>query len=818
MSTTPFDSKAHSGADPLLLQHMQQGLDKRQQGRHEEALQDYQRAAALPGAPAAVFFNIGNVLLDLGQWAQAHVAFVQALDRSPDLLAATMQAARCLVKLGDLDAARKQFEQVLHSDPQNFSAWLECGHVCRLQGQTAQMLACYQQAAVSEPQRWEALLALARSLEESGQFELAAASYHRAVAVAGALALAEKQAAKMPDAPKPTASMTPAVSVMLVHWRMAKYRLARADAARALEAMRQALMASRISSAKGPLGADEKAEMQVDLGDILMRLGLVDEAHRAFERASTATSEATLVRLADLSLRYNMAQEAQEVLKRNVKLHPDSASAHWTLAQSYAQGWQMAEALASLAQAEAIAPQPQAQAMRASVAERRGDVDLALSLYLGLAKAQGPLSPMSARAAMTALCSDQLSPQACSDLHRQLFVTLGQQARAVDAFKNARAINKRLRLGLVTGGFQAQQPVNTLMQPVLAHLAGGKFEVTVYFTGQVSDEQTHQARTRVRHWVACADWSDLQLAQRIEDDGIDILLDLAGHAGMQRMGLFGARAAPVQASFLASHGTTGVPHMDWLLADPVLAPEGSDGLFSERVLRLPHTLFCFAPDQAYPYPDHSVVQADQPLTWGSFNPISQLTPRTLALWAQLLQALPQSRLLLKSDGFTDPGAVRMMTQRFASLGIGSDRLLFRGPSALAETMAEYAQVDIALDPAPYNGCSTTLQALWMGVPVVTQAGGHFASRMGASILRAAGLQQWVAASDEDYVRIATDLAQDRAELAVLKQSLRQRLLVSPVCRIEAYARDFEAALQHMWAIYCADKPVTRLRKPKDMIG
>jgi predicted O-linked N-acetylglucosamine transferase (SPINDLY family) len=818
MSTTPFDSEAHSGADPVLLQHMQLGFDKRKQGRHEEALQDYQRAADLPGAPPAVFFNIGNVLLDLGRWAQAHAAFGQALAMAPDFLAANMQSARCLVKLGDFDAARSHFEQVLRSDPLNFSAWLECGHVCRQQGQIEKMLACYQQAAVCEPQRWEALLALARSLEETGQFDLAATSYHRAVAVAGALALAEKQAAKTSLSNKPAEHMAPTVSVMLVHWRMAKYRLERADAARALESMRQALMASRIGAAKGPLAADEKAEMQVDLGDILMRLGLVDEAHRAFERASTATSEATLVRLADLSLRYNMGQEAQEVLKRNVKLHPGSASAHWVLAQSYAQRWQMDEALASLAQAQAIEPQPQAQAMRASVAARRGDVELALSLYLELARAEGPLSAMSARAAMMALRSDRLSPQGCSQLHQQLFAPLGSQARAVETFKNARALNKRLRLGLVTGEFHAQNTVNTLMQPVLARLAGGKFEVTVYFTGLASDDQTRLARTRVRHWVECAAWSDRQLAQRIEDDGIDILLDLAGHAGKQRMGLFGARAAPVQASFLASPGTTGVPNMDWLLADPVAAPEGREALFSERVLRMPHSVFCFVPEQAYPYPDHNAAHAVRPLTLGSFNEASKLTPRTLALWAQILKALPQSRLLLKADSFNDPGAVRMLTQRFAGLGIGLKRLTFSGPSALSERMADYGQVDIALDPTPYNGCSSTLQALWMGVPVVTKAGGQFASRMGASILQAAGLPQWVAESDEDYVRIVTDMARDRAALGALKQSLRQRLLVSPVCQIDAYTRDFEAAVQHMWAVYCADKPVSRLRKPKAIVG
>lgn len=194
-----------------------------------------------------------------------------------------------------------------------------------------------------------------------------------------------------------------------------------------------------------------------------MRLGMTEDGHRAFERASVGTSEATLVRLADLSFRYNLWQEAQAVLRRNVELHPDSDTAHWNLAHSLAESWNMQEALASLAKAEAIAPQPGAKSMRASVAGRTGDANTALRLYKALADEEGPGSKMHSSAAMSSLYSDQLSPQQVTDLHRELFAHIGQNARSRSSFKNDKTPHRKLRVGLVSADFHHQHPVNIFM-------------------------------------------------------------------------------------------------------------------------------------------------------------------------------------------------------------------------------------------------------------------------------------------------------------------------------------------------------------------
>lgn len=773
------------------------GYAQRQAGDLKAAAELYEQAAGLPGAPTQAHFNWGNALYDLGRVAEARRAFEAALKVDAAFLPARLQLARCAARLDDLAQARGHFESVVQQDGANFSAWLELGHVLRRQGELDPMLAAYRRAMAVAPQRWEAMLSMARGLEDAGQFEMAATAYHRAVLVAGAAAQ------RTPGTGDAQRDGPPPIQLpRTIHWRMARFRLERGDAARALEAMRQALMAQRIERQQGPIDDNDLAEMQIDLGEILMRLGLDQEAHRAFERASAATAEATLARLAETSFRFNLWQEAQQVLQRCVALYPNSASAHWNLAHAYAESWHMDEALESLARAEALAPQPGARSMRASIAGRRGEADQALALYREMGESEGPTSKMRSSAAMSSLYSDTLSAEEVAALHRRLFHDMGTGARSAKSFSNSRDPERKLRVGLVSADFHHQHPVNIFMQPILPRLDPAAIELTVYFTGVSYDDQTRLARKRVARWVECAGWADSQLARRIEVDGIDVLLDLAGHTSMNRMGLFAQRAAPVQASYLGYPGSTGVPNIDWLIADHVVAPAGSDALFSEQVIRLPGAVFCFHPETDYPYPDYGARHLARPLTFGSFNNAPKLTPRTVALWAAVLKAVPDSRLLLKAPSFNDGGAVTAFKTRFAAHGIDASRLEFRGPVGLTDMMAEYEDVDIALDPVPYNGGTTTLQALWMGVPVVVLSGQHFVSRMGASFMTALKLPDWVARDDHHYVQIAAAMGRDRGALLDLKRGLRARQQAASAWNIDQHARALQDAIRVMWRASC----------------
>lgn len=561
--------------------------------------------------------------------------------------------------------------------------------------------------------------------------------------------------------------------------------------------MQQAMMAIESLTAALQLKPDDAAERYIDAAECLMHLGRREQAFAVLTAASGAQREDTLARLARFSFHQNLWDESIAVSRRNVELHPKSANARWNLAYVLNECWHMEEALAVLQQAESLAPMPFARSMRASMAARRGDADTALTGYLALAQEPQQDAVMAATAAMCSLYSDHLGAQEVADLHQRLFAPLGVGARSPQSFVRGPLAGRRLRLGLVSGDFHGAHPVNQFMQPLLRAFDRSRFELFVYFNGNSYDEQTAQARSQVEHWVDAGQLGNPQLAERIDADGIDLLLDLAGPTNPLRIPLFAQRAAPVQATYLGYPGSSGVPNMDWIVGDAVVTPEGCEALYSERIARLSGTVFCFAPEADYPYPEYLPAHAKRPLTFGSFNNVPKLTPRTLALWAQVLAAVPDSRLLLKAPSFGDGTAVREFSTRLQALGVDMTRVEFRGPTPLADMMAEYADVDIALDPLPYNGGTTSLQALWMGVPVITLAGPRYASRMGASFMAAASLEDWVAKDEAAYVRIAVQKVKNRKALLTLKKGLRERLQAAPAWNLVLHIHSLEDALQQM---------------------
>lgn len=723
--------------------------------------------------PAAQAFNAGNAAYKQNDWPQALALYEQALQHDAQLVPAWLQKARCLVQLAQWMPAREAFAQTLRLDAANYSAWLEAGHLCRQMGELGQASMAYQRAIDVAPHRYEALLGMARVMVQLGEFDAAqraGSDAMRALAQANDLAPEVQQQRQ-----RQTAHL------------MGQYWMEAGQPAQALQWLQNAL-------AVPGADVDQQAELRMDAALAHWRLGNKEQTHALLTRASGAQALPTLSRLALLSLQHNFAAEAVAVMQKATQLHPNEATAWANLAHVHVESWQLQEAEAVLAQALSLGPVPAELSLRAAMAGKRGDVDTTMALYRQLAASESRPGTMASSAAMSSLYSDRLSAAEVAQLHRDLFAPLGQGARARESFVREPLAGRRQRLGLVTADLHDQHPVNIFMQPILREIDRSRFEVFVYFTGVSQDAQTVLASQRVEHWVQATTLNDLQLARRIDVDRIDVLVDLSGHTSNNRMGLFASRAAPVQISYLGYPGSTGVPNIDGLIGDAVVTPPEDDALCSERVARLTGTVFCYAPEEDYPLPPFDAAMAKRPLTFGSFNNAPKLTPRTLALWARVLQAVPGSRLLLKAPSFGDAGAVAFFRERLVALGIDVDRLEFRGPVGLPAMMAEYADVDIALDPVPYNGGTTSLQAMWMGVPVLTLHGQHFVSRMGASFMQAAGLPEWVAHDEDAYVAIAQRMTSDRKALLKLKKGLRQRLQSRPAWDVKRHTRDFEAAI------------------------
>jgi predicted O-linked N-acetylglucosamine transferase (SPINDLY family) len=273
--------------------------------------------------------------------------------------------------------------------------------------------------------------------------------------------------------------------------------------------------------------------------------------------------------------------------------------------------------------------------------------------------------------------------------------------------------------------------------------------------------------------------------------------------------MFALKPAPVQVSWLGYPSTTGLAAIDWRISDAIVEPPGgADALSSERVMRLPDGFHCFQPPAEAPpvgpAPGNASGGAGGRITFGSLNTFAKLSPATLRLWAQILAAVPTARLLLKDSRIHDPTTARHHRERFAAAGIDPARLdILPRAAGTAAHLAAYGRIDVALDPFPYNGTTTTCEALWMGVPVIALAGDRHAARVGASLLHRVGLDDLVTADPDAYVAAAVALARDPAHIATLRGGLRARMQASPLCDGSAFARAMEAAYRAMWRAWCA---------------
>jgi predicted O-linked N-acetylglucosamine transferase (SPINDLY family) len=324
---------------------------------------------------------------------------------------------------------------------------------------------------------------------------------------------------------------------------------------------------------------------------------------------------------------------------------------------------------------------------------------------------------------------------------------------------------------------------------------------------------TARIRPRADAWRETQELTDEALAALIESDAIDVLVDLGGHTAGNRLMCFARRPAPVQVTYCGYPGTTGLSTMDWRLTDAVADPEGTADT-TERLYRLPHGFLCYQPLPGAPEVGPPPARARGHVTFGSFNNLAKLNDGVLSLWARVLREVPDARLFLKAKGLTDQEPAARLRDSLEQNGVEPTRIMIAPYAATpAEHLALYQQVDIGLDPFPYNGTTTTCEALWMGVPVITWRGHRHAGRVGASLLERVGLGALVAESADDYLRIATSLAADVGGQEGLRATLRDRMATSPLTSAVTLTRDIEAAYREMWGGWCESGARQALQAP-----
>ena len=366
---------------------------------------------------------------------------------------------------------------------------------------------------------------------------------------------------------------------------------------------------------------------------------------------------------------------------------------------------------------------------------------------------------------------------------------------------NGKNPDRRLRIGYVSPDFR-NHAVAYFAEPILSNHDKSQMEIFCYAEVLREDEVTGRFRQLADHWHSTVGLNDDAMAKMIRDHQIDILVDLAGHTARNRLPVFARKPAPVQITYLGYLGTTGLSAMDYLITDRHIDPEGiSDACYAERLLRMSDSLWCYRPGADMPEIPPLPALSRSYLTFGSFNNFNKIDQPTLDLWAALLRALPTSRLMMLAvaEGETQHRLLR----RFAELGIDAQRLELHGNLPIAEYRRKLLEVDITLDPVTVNGATTTCESLWMGVPVMSLVGARFPSRAGLSILSTVGLSDFAVASREDYIHIATHLADNLPLLAEIRAGLRAHVAASPLIDEVGFTRNLENLYREIWRKWCS---------------
>jgi protein O-GlcNAc transferase len=672
------------------------------------------------------------------------------------------------LRLGSrLVEAQAALQRATELDPGYADAWNNLGIVLRATGDYAGARDALERAATLKPGFAPTHNALGGVLQALGQHDAARAAFERAIGI-------------KPDFVEALTNLG-----LLLQLRGA--------AADALARFRQAAsLAPKVAESHLNLGLAQHAAGQLEAS-----IASLEHAIRLNPRLAAAWNALGIV----WAVRGEFGPSC-DALARATTLAPQSAEYLSNHGLSLHKAGRGEEALATLERAVAADPaQPDAVFNRGVVRHHQGDFAGALVDW----KSAVAVQPAHRVARSNLIFALHYEPGVSgADLlaeARHYDRVAGEPAGHYTAWPNPRTADRRLRIGYVSPDFR-EHSVAHYMEPLLAAHDRANVEIFAYAELKKRDAVTERLNALVDHWRPTAGLRDERIAQQIRDDAIDILVDLAGHSADNRLGVFALRPAPVQASWLGFPGTTGLSAIGYRLTDDIADPPGAESEASETLIRLPHGFHCWRPPAGAPA-IAARPRDKAPRVFASFNNVQKIGAPTVAAWAEILRRAPGATLLLKSSWLSRPRAAADLRDAFARHGIAAERLSLSGwIEGTAAHLAAYGRVDVALDPFPYNGTTTTLEALWMGVPVVTLAGRRHSARVGASLLRRIGLAELVRQSVDDYVDSAVALAADDARLIAYRTTLRDRLSASPLLDAAGFARTLEASYRAMWQRWC----------------
>jgi predicted O-linked N-acetylglucosamine transferase (SPINDLY family) len=650
------------------------------------------------------------------------------------------------------------------------SAQAHCHLASVLQGQQRddEAIVSYEAALAREPRHVEAHNNLGTILKTQGKLPQAEAHFLAAVAANSEFAAG--------------------------HINLGLLRQMQSRFGEAAEAYRQALRL-----------APRSAVAQLGFGQVLQKLGQRDEARRCFEEAlrldpAYADAHLSLGYLCQLAGRYD---DAIVHCQTALQFHPDWPEAYSNLCVAWAEVGRHDEAIAAGERAIALRPDfAMAHSNLAVSLQNQGLLEAAIEAHR---RAVGCDPDNSGLHSNLLYALNYPAASTAESLYAE-HLAWGQRhaeplTQASAPHAHERSPERRLRIGYVSPHL-CDHAVNFFSEPILAAHDHERFEVFCYSDVDQSDDTTQVLQGYADQWRDVLDKSDVEVAEQIRADEIDILVDLTGHiTGGKRMTLFARKPAPIQITYIGYQNTTGMSAMDYRLTDAYSDPPGTtEHLHTERLERLPTTFFCYQPSNYAPPVGPLPATSNGYITFGSINAFTKVTPQVLDTWAEILLQVPQSKLVIRAD--MTALLQKRLTETFAARAIGPERLELVNRLPRPRYLELISRLDVALDPFPFNGHTTTCDSLWQGVPVVTLSGNTYVSRFGGSGLATLGLHELITHSREEYIAAAVALANDRERLLTYRAMLRERMAASPLLDFKAFTRNLEVAYRRMWREWC----------------
>ena len=668
-----------------------------------------------------------------------------------------------LHELGQLDKAVASYRRALKIKPDFFKTHFNLAGALYTMGQLDKAVASYCRALAIQPEFREAHFSLGNVLRDLGQLDEAVASYRRTVKIKPDFAEAHNNLGNvLRDLGQLDNAMASYQTALEIKPDFAEAHNNLGNVFRDLLQFDSAFASYRMALEIKP----DFADAHTNLGTIFRYLGQLDHAHACHLRALEINPNLAQAYTNLGSTLHDLRQFDNAVVnhQRALEINPDLAEAYTGLGVSLLGLGQIDKAMSNLRRALEIKPD----------FIEGYDAQLFAINYTGHA------------------------PEYYLDQARHFGRIVAKKIGARFSTWQSSAHPERLRVGLVSGDFR-EHSVGHFLEGLLAHVDPSRIELIAYPTHHIEDGLTARIRPYFSAWHPLFGKNDGAAARLIHADKVHILLDVSGHTEHNRLPVFAWKPAPVQVTWLGLPTTTGVAEIDYVLGDPHAIPPEFDNHFSETVWRMPDSYLCLAVPASSVKVAALAARSTGFVTFGSFNNLTKMTDTVVAVWASILKSVPNSRLMLKTKQLNDLASCENTRQRFAAFGIAPDRLILAGILASRDDhLAAYNQVDIALDTFPYPGVTTSAEALWMGVPVLSLRGDRFLSRTAESIAQNAGLPDWIASDEDDYVAKAVAFASDLEHLADLRTNLRQQVLASPLFDAPRFARNFEDALWGMW--------------------